>query len=118
MNKRDINMNTNNTHHMAFDDVIHTIALIISIVSLILAAKSRYNIEKLEESMLKSTYTNTSIQTADSHEELQSETIKYIDRTPSEYTITYGYFNPNVKQPEITTRTVTRVSKPNTSDGN
>lgn len=28
MNKRDINMNINNTHHMAFDDVIHTIALI------------------------------------------------------------------------------------------
>ena len=118
MNRGDINMNTNNTHHIVFDDVIHTIALIISIVSLILAAKSRYNIEKLEESMLKSTYTNTSIQTADSHEELQSETIKYIDRTPSEYTITYGYFNPNVKQPEITTRTVTPVSKPNTSDGN
>lgn len=110
-------MKTNNIHHISLSDIIRTIALIISIVSLILAAKSRYNIEKLEESMLKSTYTNTSIQTTDSHEELQSETIKYIDRTPSEYTITYGYY-PNVKQPEITTRTVTRVSKSNTSDGN
>ena len=111
-------MKTNNIHHISLSDIIRTIALIISIVSIILAAKNRYNIKKLEESMLKSTYTNTSIQTIDSHEELQSETIKYIDRTPSEYTITYGYFNPNAKQPEITTRTVTRVSKPNTSDGN
>ena len=111
-------MKTNNIHHISLSDVVRTIALIISIVSLILAVKSRYNIEKLEESMLKSTYANTSTQAINYHEESQSETVKYIDRTPSEYTITYGYFDPNVKQPEITTRTVTRVSKSNTSYGN
>lgn len=49
MNRGDINMNTNNTHHIVFDDVIHTIALIISIVSLILAAMSVWAIKILRQ---------------------------------------------------------------------
>lgn len=84
-------MKTNHTHHVDLDDIIHIVALIISIIALILAVKSRYNIEKLEESMPKSTYINTSTQNIDSHEESESETIEYIDRTPNEYTITYEY---------------------------
>lgn len=90
-------MKTNNTPNIDFEEIIYIILLILCIIAFFMVANS---IEKLEpytpkESIPKPTYITTSTQVIDSHEESKSETIKYIDRTPNEYTITYGWFDPD-----------------------
>lgn len=88
-------MKTNNTQNIDFDDIIYTIALILSIIAFIFIMK--YSIEELEDSIPKSTYVNTLTQVIDSHEDSESETTKYIDQIPNKYRITYGWFDPNTK---------------------
>lgn len=106
-------MKTNNTHNIDFEEIIYIILLILSIIAFIFLVKDimEYFEESIpKESRPKSTYINTSPLVIDSHEESESETIEYINQTPNEYTITYGCFDPDIKQPNLTTRTITHSS--------